>query len=121
MVETKEMPLTIYGLLARRHNVKDANYVCRIVNGGRKAVRGKAAAILEDWNKLKDSFDDWITEYKADGTMIIKMDDIRVSVYVQNGIARIYKWAHLKDEVDVKNMTLLDFQDFLNGVRIEFN
>lgn len=41
MVETKEMPLTIYGLLARRHNVKDANYVCRIVNGGRKAVRGK--------------------------------------------------------------------------------
>lgn len=120
MVETKEMPLTIYGLLARRHNT-DNDYVYQVVNGKRKGRWGKGAAILADWNKLKDSFDDWITEYKADGTMIIKMDDIRVSVYVQNGIARIYKWAHLKDEVDVKNMTLLDFQDFLNGVRIEFN
>lgn len=121
MIESKEMPLTIYGLLARRHGVKDADYVGRIVNGGRKAVRGKAAAILEDWNKLKDSFDDWMTDYKADGSMIVNMEDIQVSVYIQNGIARIYKRNELKNEADVKDMHLNDFKDFLNGVRIEFN
>ncbi|SBW08761.1 hypothetical protein KL86DYS2_13454 [uncultured Dysgonomonas sp.] len=80
-----EMPLTIYGLLARRHGT-DANYVCKVVNGTRKALRGKALAILEDWQKLKGSFDDWMTEYKADGSMIVTMEDIHVEVYVQNGI-----------------------------------
>lgn len=121
MIESKEMPLTIYGLLARRHAVKDANYVEKIVNGRRKAIRGKAAAILEDWQKLKDNFDDWITEFKSDGSMIVNMEDIHVSVYVQSGIARIYKKADLKNEVEVKNMNLDEFKDFLNGVRIEFN
>lgn len=121
MVETREIPLTVYGLLARRHNVTDPNYVQKIVTGKRKAIRGKAAAILQDWNKLKDSFDDWITEHKADGTIIVKMDDIQVSIYVQNAIARIYKGVDLVDEVDVETMTLNDFKYFLNGIRIEFN
>jgi hypothetical protein len=120
MVEIKEMPLTIYGLLARRHNT-DKDYVYQVVSGIRKGRWGKGAAILADWNKLKDSFDDWITEYKPDGSMIVNMEDIHVSVYVQNGIARIYKRTDLMNEADVRNMNLDAFRDFLNGVRIEFN
>lgn len=120
MIETAEMPLTVYGLLARRHGT-DANYVCKVVTGARKAVRGKAAAILEDWLKLKDNFDNWMSEFKADGTMIINMDDIRVSVYVQDGIARIYQRAEFMTETDVSTLNLDEFKDFLNGVRIEFN
>lgn len=116
-----DFPLTIYGLLARRHDVKDANYVEKIVNGRRKAIRGKAAAILEDWNKLKDSFDDWITEFKADGAMIVNMDDIHVSVYVHRGIASIYKCDELKNEADVNTMNMREFKDFLNGIRINYN
>ena len=55
MTELKQVPLTTYGLLARKHGVKNPDYVSRIVNGKRRAIRGKAAAILEDWNKLKDN------------------------------------------------------------------
>ena len=89
MIESKEMPLTIYGLLARRHAVKDANYVEKIVNGRRKAIRGKAAAILEDWQKLKDNFDDWITEFKSDGSMIVNMEDIWLKSR-SNSISSLY-------------------------------
>jgi hypothetical protein len=120
MTETKEIPLTIYGLLARKHNT-DKEYVFQLVNGIRQGLRGKGAAILADWNKLKDSFDDWITEYKADGSIIVTMEDIHISVYIQRGIARIYKRAHLKQELDIKSMNLLEFHDFLNGIRIEYN
>lgn len=121
MTESKEMPLTVYGLLARRHGVKDADYVGRIVNGKRRAIRGKAAAILADWQKMQESFEDWMTDYKPDGTMIVRMDDIKVSVYIQQGIARVYKYAHLKQETDIGYMNLNQFRDFLNGVRLEFN
>lgn len=119
MIETKEMPLTVYGLLARRHNT-NTHYVGQVVNGVRQGLRGKGAAILADWQKLKDNFDGWITEHKADGAMIVRMDDIRVNVYVQNGIASIYKCGELMNEVDVRSMSLDAFKDFLNGVRIEF-
>lgn len=121
MIETKGVPLTVYGLLARKHGVKSANYVEKIVNGRRKAVRGKAAAVKADWEKIQESFEDWMTEYKADGAMIVEMEDIRVSVYVQQGIARVYKCAQLKQETEVGYMTLNEFKGFLNGVRLEFN
>lgn len=120
MLETKKMPLTIYGLLARRHNT-DNDYVYQVVSGVRKGIRGKGAAILSDFQKLKDGFDDWVTEYKADKAMVVRMDDIRVSVFVQRGIARVYKDAHLQKESDVSKMKLDEFNDFLNGIRIEFN
>ncbi|MFV0419294.1 MAG: hypothetical protein ACK5KT_11260 [Dysgonomonas sp.] len=121
MIETKGVPLTVYGLLARKHGVKSANYVEKIVNGRCKAVRGKAAAVKADWEKIQESFEDWMTEYKADGTMIVRMDDIRVSVYVQQGVARVYKCAQLIQETEVGYMTLNEFKGFLNGVRLEYN
>lgn len=120
MVAETEVPKTIYGLIARKHNTT-SEYVGDVVTGVRKAAWGKGVKILEDWNKIKESFDDWMTEFKADGTMIVNMEDIHVSVYVQGGIARVYKKADLKTEVDVKAMKLEDFRDFLNGVRMEFN
>lgn len=118
-----EIPLTIYGLLARKHDVKDVNYVGEIVRGERKAIRGKAKAILEDWKKLENNIDNWFADFKLDGAIVVGMEDININVFVQRGVASIYKNNELLDEVDLdpESVSLNRFKQFLNGVRLNYN
>jgi len=118
-MEKKEIPLTVYGLIARKYNTSEV-YVGQVVRKERKALRGKGADIRREWLMLVDSPNDWITSFKADGTMIVHMDDSDVSVYVQKGIARVYKKADLKQETEVGYMSLKEFNYYLNSIRIEF-
>lgn len=46
---------------------------------------------------------DWNTEHKADGTMIISMNK-GISVYIQQGIANVYRHAELITETEIGYM-----------------
>lgn len=123
MDKKTEMPLTVYGLLAMKHNVKNVNYVGEIVRGDRRAIRGKAKAILDDWKKLETDPENWFASYKSDGAIVVEMEDINVNVFVQKGVASIYKENELQQEIDLDldNVSLNGFKQFLNGIRLNFN
>ena len=53
-----ENVMTVYGLLARRHETTE-DYVGQVVRGVRKASRGKGLSILRDYKLLQTSLDDW--------------------------------------------------------------
>lgn len=114
-----DFPLTIYGLLARRWNTTEA-YVGQVIRGdqNRKGARGKGQSILRDYKLLQISLDDWICHTRADGSMRIEMPH-NVTVYVQKGIASVYKGADLLTETDVRQMTINEFREYLNNIRIE--
>lgn len=116
-----ETPMTVYGLIARKYNT-DPNYVGEVVRKfkNRKAKRGRAAAILADWNRIQASLDDWMSETLSDGTMRFVMPK-GTTVYVQRGIARVYLGGDLKNETSVEMMTVREFQAFLNDIRLSIN
>lgn len=109
---------SVYGLLAKKHNT-DYDYVCQAITK-RKSIRGKAARIKEDWNRIQTSLDDWISETLTDGTMRFVMPK-STTVYVQRGIARVYLGGDLKIETSVETMTIREFQAFLNDIRLSIN
>ena len=115
-----DFPKTVYGLLAKKHGTTP-EFVGRVATGYRKALRGKGVKVKEDLQKIEDCFDDWITEFRADKTMIVKMEKIGVEVYVKNGNAKIYQSKRFMMETEIGDLSLSAFKDFLNNVRIEFN
>lgn len=60
---------------------------------------------------------DWTTDHKADSSMIISMNK-DISIYVQHGIASIYKHAELVTETEVGYMNLHHFNLFLHHVEV---
>lgn len=118
----KRVPLTVYGLLALKHNVKGEVYVGKIVRGERRAIRGKAKAILDDWKLLERNLNQWFASYKCPGSLVVEMEDIRVNVFIQHGIASIYKDNELMEEIDadLNSLTVHEMGDFLNEVRIRY-
>lgn len=109
---------SVFGLLAKKHGT-DYDYVWKAITK-RKSIRGKAARIKEDWNKIQSSLDDWISDTMADGTMRFVMPK-GTTVYVQRGIARVYLGGDLKNETSVETMTIREFQAFLNDIRLSIN
>lgn len=118
MNSTPENVMTIYGLLARRYYTTE-DYVGQVVRGVRKASRGKGQAILKDFNLLQSSLDDWFIHTKYDGSMRVEMPN-KVTVYIQDGLASAYKGSELIQETDVSNMTINQFREHLNNIRIDF-
>lgn len=114
--------MTVYGILAAKHNTT-VSYVgiAARKDGTRKSKRGKAAEIVKDLQRIRDCFEDWITEFRADKTMIVKMEEIDVEVCVKNGTAKIYKGQLFQMETEIGELSLNEFKDFLNRVRVEFN
>lgn len=118
----KDIPMTVYGLLAVKHNTTLA-YVGQAArkDGSRKSIRGKAAEIVKDLQRMKECFDDWITEFRADKTMIVRMEEIAVEVHVKNGTAKIYQSDRFMMETEIGELSLNDFKVFLNSVRVEYS
>lgn len=112
-----ENVMTVYGLLARRHNTTE-DYVGQVIRGVRKASRGKGQSILRDFTLLQTSLDDWFCHTLSDGSMRVEMPH-NVTVYVQNGIARVYLGGELIKETGVNTMTIDEFREYLNNIRIE--
>lgn len=122
LTETKRKPpLTIYGMLAEKHSTS-REYVERIVNGRRRPERGIGYEILQDWNQIESNYHQWILNYKPDQAIVVTMDDIKVSVFIQHGISSIYKNNELvrEEHLDEKTITIRELESYLNIVRIEF-
>ena len=115
-----DFPKTVYGLLAKKHGTTP-EFVGRVATGYRKALRGKGVKVKEDLQKIEDCFDDWITEFRADKTMIVKMEEIGVEVYVKDGFAKTYQSGQFIDETEIGDLPLSAFKDFLNRIRGVFN
>lgn len=120
-IEKKESPLTIYGILAEKHKTHK-DYVWQIVSGMRKPTRGKGAAILEDWRQIEENRYDWVLDYKADKSVVVQMEDIKVCVFVQRGVASVYKRNECvrEDSLDVETTSVDDFTKYLQNVRMAF-
>lgn len=58
---------------------------------------------------------DWSCEIDHDGSINIGMEKLRISVRVniETCIAKVYKYAHLKQEKDVKSMNPIAFNTWL--------
>lgn len=69
--------------------------------------------------KVDSQAGDWMTSFKASGAMIITMIK-SVSIYVQNGIARIYKGGDLCTETEVGYMNTTEFNTWLHNVENSF-
>lgn len=118
MINT-DFPLTIYGLLARRWDTTE-QYVGQIIRGdqNRKGKRGKGQAILRDYKLLQTSLDDWFCHTLDDGSLRVEMPH-NVTVYVQKGVATVFKGSEILKETDVSKMTVEVFREYLNNIRIE--
>ena len=58
---------------------------------------------------------DWTTEHKADGSMIVYMNK-GISIYIQHGIASVYKEADLMTETEVGYMNLDHINLYLHHI-----
>lgn len=114
-----KIPLTVYGILARKWNTSEI-YVGEVARGKRKALRGKGLSISRDLEILKTSLDDWCCKTLADKSLRIDMPR-NVSIYVQQDIASVYMDNKLLEEKDVKCMTIPEFREWLNLLRMELN
>lgn len=58
---------------------------------------------------------DWTTEHKTNGSMIISMNK-GLSVYIQHGIASVYKHADLLTETEIGYMNPKHFNLYLHHI-----
>lgn len=69
--------------------------------------------------KVDSQAGNWIISFKASGAMIISMIK-SVSVYVQYGIARVYKAGELRTETEVGYMNTIEFNAWLHCIENTF-
>lgn len=117
MENNTRLPLTVYGLLAKKWNTSEI-YVGKVARGDRKAQRGKGLQIKQDIERIKNSLEDWYCHTLNDGALRFEMPDNK-SVYIQHNIASVYKGGELLYEKDVKGMTLAGLTKWLNVVRVD--
>ena len=120
-MDKKEVPLTLYGILAEKYNTHK-DYVWQIVSGIRKPTRGKGAEILKDWQRIEENGYNWILDYKRDKSVVVQMEDIGVNLFIQKGVSSIYKDNEFVREqsLDLEATSCSDLMMYLSCVRSEF-
>lgn len=63
----------------------------------------------------------WNVEILSGGSCYRVEMDKNIEIYVQSGIARVYKRNELSDEVDVNFMQPADFNEWLHQVDKKYN